>query len=318
MTRNFQHTLKRPIACANLGLHSGLEIKVTLSPWPVGGGVVFKRSDIAGAPLIPALAGHVSDTRLATTLGRDDFAVSTVEHLIAALATLGVDNVLIEVSGPEVPIMDGSALPWVNLIKSAGLLTQMSPRKYYRITRPFEFSEGDKNFKAYPGFGFSLKNTVSFAAPIGRQEIEFSLTPEFFVKELAPARTFCLAREIEYMQSIGLAKGGSLDNAVVVGDDKIINPEGWRFADEVVRHKSLDVIGDLALAGAPLIGQFEAFKPGHDFNHKFLTALLGAKGLLEPVFAAEFPVTLPIGNLLARSSRHQVACAWGIPGQPSF
>lgn len=314
MAQNFQHTLKRPVSCLGLGLHSGQEIKVTLSPWPVGGGVVFKRSDAAGAPMIPAVAGQVSDTKLATTLGRGPFSVSTVEHLMASLSALGVDNALVEVNGPELPILDGSASGWVALIKSAGLVTQMSPRKYYRVTRLFEFSEGDKNFKVYPGFDFSLKNTVSFAAPIGRQEIEFTLAPETFEEELAPARTFCLAREIEYMQSIGLAKGGSLANAVVVGDDGVINPEGWRFPDEVVRHKALDIIGDLALAGAPIIGQFEARKSGHDFNHKFLSALLNAKGLLEPVYAAEFATTLPMGNLLARASRHQVSCAWGRPG----
>lgn len=314
MEQHFQQTLKQTVQAQGVGLHSGLPIKVTLKPWPIGGGLVFRRSDLPGAPLIPALAQNVVDTKLATTLGAEGVTISTVEHLMAALAALGVDNALVEVDGPEMPVLDGSATPWVELITKSGLLSQMAPRKYYRVVRPFSFTEGDKFFQVEPGFNFSLKNQISFADPIGRQACDFVLNPETFARELAPARTFCLAREIEYMQSLGLAKGGSLDNAVVVGDHGVVNPEGLRFPDEFVRHKALDLVGDLALAGAPIIGRITAFKAGHDLNHKFVTALLAAKGVLEPIQAPEFAARP--ARITGHLDRPSISCAWGFPGEP--
>ncbi|MDR1922720.1 MAG: UDP-3-O-acyl-N-acetylglucosamine deacetylase, partial [Candidatus Adiutrix sp.] len=252
-----------------------------LKPAPAGGGIHFKRLDLADAAPVKAAPENVASTTLATSIGRGDNSVGTVEHLLAALAALGLDNVNVEVDGPELPIFDGSAAPWVDLIKAAGVVTLNAPRSFFKATRPFKTAVGDKSIEVRPAACFSVEAHIDFNGSIGRQAFYYVGSEKAFTSEISSSRTFCLLKDVEMMQSRGLALGGALDNAVVVGDDGIINPEGLRFKDEFVRHKILDFIGDLSIAGAPILGQFILHKPGHELNRRFLAEALAQPGLLE-------------------------------------
>jgi UDP-3-O-[3-hydroxymyristoyl] N-acetylglucosamine deacetylase len=277
--QNLQHTLKTSIGCVGIGLHSGQRVRMTMRPAPAGHGIVFRRTDLGRD--IAARYDNVIGTVLATQLADPSdpsVCVGTVEHLMAALAGNFIDNALIELDGPEVPILDGSAKEFVFLIDCAGVAQQDATRPVLRIRRPIRVSEGDAFAELRPavgGFvGLEMALSIDFAAPaIGRQAAELWLTPESFRQELARARTFALADDVARLREVGLAQGGSLDNAVVVDDDRVLNPGGLRMRDEFVRHKLLDAVGDLALAGAALHGRFVAHRSGHALNSRLLHAL---------------------------------------------
>lgn len=272
----WQHSLKAPIGCVGIGLHSGRRTRLTLHPAGPGTGIVFRRTDLGRD--IPARFDRVADTRLATVLADERWAsarVATVEHLMAALSAIGVDNALIELDGPEVPALDGSAAPFVFLLDCAGIVEQAAPRHSIEIRRPVRVSDGEAFAELTPGGpGLELALSIDFAAPaIGRQALALRLTAETFREELSRARTFTLMEEVQHLRAAGLAQGGSLDNAVVVDHAQILNPGGLRMPDEFARHKLLDVVGDLALAGAPIIGRFNAHRPSHTLNNRLLRAL---------------------------------------------
>ena len=268
-----QHTLKFAIDCAGTGLHSGCQVSVRLLPAPAGHGVVFHRTDLGAS--VAARFDRVADTRLCTVLGEGDLRVGTVEHLMAALAGARVDNVLVELDGPELPVFDGSSEPWSFLLDCAGLAAQDEARTEIEVLRTVRVEDGDAYAELRPGrSGLALTLSIDFqAAAIGRQSLSLRLSPDAFRRDLARARTFTQRSEIEGLQRAGLAKGGSLDNAVVVDGNAVLNPAGLRMSDEFVRHKLLDAVGDLALAGAPLRGRFVGHKSGHGLNNRLLAAL---------------------------------------------
>jgi UDP-3-O-[3-hydroxymyristoyl] N-acetylglucosamine deacetylase len=274
-----QTTLKSAIDCVGIGVHSGKRIKLTLHPAPAGHGIVFQRSDLNRS--IPARFDHVIDTRLCTVLGDPldlGVRVGTVEHLMAALSGRGIDNALIEVSGPEIPILDGSAAPILFLLDCAGQVEQPEARPVIEILRPVRVSEGAAFAELRPARharpGLEMEFSIDFTASvIGRQAYGLRLTPASFRHELARARTFAMAEEVEQLRSMGLALGGSLDNALVVDGSAVLNPGGLRMPGEFVRHKMLDAVGDLALAGAPIQGRFIGHRSGHSLNNRLLRTL---------------------------------------------
>jgi UDP-3-O-[3-hydroxymyristoyl] N-acetylglucosamine deacetylase len=281
-----QRTLKSRIPCVGNGLHTGRRVRLTLLPAHAGHGIVFRRTDLGRD--VPATHDRVVDTKLCTTIGESSARVGTIEHLMAALAGAGVDNVLIELDGPEVPIMDGSAAPFSFLLECAGIVSLNTPRKVIEILRPVRVTDGHAFAELRPfdpkagdtkaGRAaiptLDLEVSIDFTdAAIGRQTRTLRLTPENFREAVAPARTFALASDIDHLRQLGLAKGGSLDNAIVVDGSKVLNPGGLRMKDEFVAHKLLDAVGDLALAGAALHGRYIANRPGHSLNHKLLKAL---------------------------------------------
>lgn len=271
-----QHTIGKAIACIGTGLHSGRPVSVRLLPAGVDTGIVFRRVDLGMD--IPARFDAVVDTRLCTVLGAGEARVGTVEHLMAALAGTGVDNALVEVDGPEIPVLDGSAEPWTFLLRCAGLRAQGAARRMIEVLRPVRVEHGDAFAELRPhGYsrgGFDLAMTIEFkAAAIGRQAFGLSLDPQSFGRDLARARTFVQRHEIEGLQAAGLARGGSLDNAIVVDGDQVLNPAGLRMRNEFVRHKLLDAVGDLALAGGPLQARFIGAKSGHALNNQLLRAV---------------------------------------------
>ncbi len=271
-----QRTLKSEISCKGVALHSGDKVVMTLKPAPAGSGIIFKRIDIAGGGAsIPATWDRVVDTRMCTVLGNEDgVTVGTVEHLMAALAGCRIDNALIEINGPEVPIMDGSSGPFVFLVECAGIQEQDAPRRFIRIEKPVSIRDGSRVATLSPADGFSLSFEINFDnQAISRQTISLGLAKGSFKKELARARTFGFLHDAEKLRAVGLARGGSLDNAVIISGEKILNEGGLRFDDEFVRHKALDAVGDLYLAGAPVIGRFDGICSGHDANNKLLRAL---------------------------------------------
>jgi UDP-3-O-[3-hydroxymyristoyl] N-acetylglucosamine deacetylase len=276
VTPTIQRTLKTSIGCVGVGLHSGRRVRLQLLPAPSGTGIVFRRTDLGID--IPARFDHVIDTRLCTVLGlpdAPDVRVGTVEHLMAALAGAGIHNAIVEVDGPEVPIHDGSAASALFLIDCAGSSPQPEFVPTIEVLRPVRVEHGEAfaELRPFP-FAFDMAMSIAFeAAAIGRQALTLRLTPESFRAELARARTFTLASEVEQMRAAGLALGGSLENAVVVDGPRVLNPAGLRMADEFVRHKLLDAVGDLALAGAPLRGRFVAHRTGHALNNRLLRAL---------------------------------------------
>lgn len=272
-----QRTLKNEIRATGVGLHTGQKIFLTLRPAPVNTGIIFRRVDLNPVVEIEARAENVGDTTLSTTLVNGNVRVSTVEHLLSAMAGLGIDNAIIEVSADEVPIMDGSAGPFVFLIQSAGIQEQSAPKKFIRITKEITVKDGDKSATFVPFNGFKVSFTIDFDHPVfkGRKlssAVDFSSTS--FVKEVSRARTFGFMHEIEYLRSKGLAKGGSVDNAIVVDKYRILNEDGLRYEDEFVKHKILDAIGDLYLLGNSLIGEYKAVKSGHGLNNKSLRELI--------------------------------------------
>jgi UDP-3-O-[3-hydroxymyristoyl] N-acetylglucosamine deacetylase len=273
-----QQTLKAPIGCVGVGVHTGQRVQLRLVPAPVGHGIVFRRTDLGLD--IPARFDRVADTRLCTVLAHSadpSARVGTVEHLMAALYGCGIDNVLVEVDGPELPILDGSASPYVFLIDCAGIAEQDAPRRAIQVRRTIRVADGAAWAELRPlpaAGGLDMAMSIDFAAAaIGRQALSLRLTPGAFRHELAAARTFAMAADIESLRESGLARGGSLDNAVVVDGARVLNPAGLRRADEFVRHKLLDAVGDLALAGAVLHGRFVGNRSGHALNNKLLRAL---------------------------------------------
>ena len=281
-----QRTLKNPIRATGVGLHTGEKVYLTLKPAPIDTGIVFRRTDLTPVVEIEAKAANVGDTTLSTSLVKGDVRVSTVEHLLSAMAGLGIDNAVVEVSAPEVPIMDGSAGPFVFLIQSAGIEEQNAAKKFIRIKRPVVVKEGDKVASFLPFDGFKVTFSIDFDHPVfnGRTlnaSLDFSSTS--FVKEVSRARTFGFMHEIEYLRSKGLAKGGSVDNAIVVDDYRVVNEDGLRYEDEFVKHKVLDAIGDLYLLGNSLIGEFKAHKSGHALNNKSLRQLIAQEDAWEVV-----------------------------------
>jgi UDP-3-O-[3-hydroxymyristoyl] N-acetylglucosamine deacetylase len=281
-----QRTLKNVIRATGVGLHTGEKIYLTLRPAPVDTGIVFCRVDLERVVQIAARPENVGDTRLSTTLVSDGVRISTVEHLLSAMAGLGIDNAYIDLSAAEVPIMDGSAGPFVFLIQSAGIEEQNAPKRFMRITRPIQVREGDKIARFDPFDGFKVGFTIEFNHPVFKSntqhsEIDFSTTS--FVKEVSRARTFGFMHEIEQLREIQLALGGSLDNAVVLDDYRVLNEDGLRYRDEFVKHKILDAIGDLYLLGHSLIGAFTGFKSGHALNNKLLRALVADESAWEEV-----------------------------------
>lgn len=271
-----QATVKTTLEFRGFGLHSGAPATLRIRPYPADLGLWFKRTDVTDLdPLIPARWDAVVDTRLCTVLAnRDGAAVSTVEHVMAALAAFGVDNALIEVDGPEIPILDGSSLPYARALARAGLAEQDGERRVLRILEPVEVVDGPRRARLEPCGRFEIDFAIDFEDPaIGAQRLRLAPTPTSFLGELADCRTFCLAAEIEAMRAAGLARGGSLDNAVVVQDGAVLNPGGLRRPDEFVRHKALDAVGDLGLAAAPILGRYVGVRAGHEMTNRLLRAL---------------------------------------------
>ena len=270
-----QRTLMRPVSCTGIGLHSGKTVNLCLRPAEPDTGVMFKRTDLPASPLIPAEVNNVVDTNLSTTVGVDEARVSTVEHLLSALSGLGVDNVLVEVDAPEIPVMDGSAAPFLFLVRGAGFVSQGRPRQYYKVKREVEVKVNGKSVKVAPSDKLKVDFTIEFDHPlINRQEMRFVLDEKAYDKEISRARTFGFLRDMRYLHENGLALGGSLDNTVVLDDYRVLNDDGLRFTDEFVRHKVLDFLGDLAMVGRPIVGAFTAHKSGHELNNQLFKKFL--------------------------------------------
>ncbi len=277
VTDQNEHTLARAAIIAGIGLHTGEMVRMVVRPAPAGTGVVFVRSDIADRDnRIPALAHYVTKTTLGTVITNDaGVSISTIEHIMAAFAALGVDNVHVEVDGPEVPIMDGSALPFVQLLDQAGYRRQMTPQQAIEILKPVEVIEGDKRATLLPASQFEVRFEIDFpGTPIGHQAVDLAITEQSFREELAAARTFGFLQGVEALRAAGLARGGSLANAIVIDGDHIMNEDGLRFADEFARHKALDAIGDLYVLGMPILGRFEGVRAGHGLNNALVRELL--------------------------------------------
>ena len=259
-----QRTLQREIECVGVGLHTGARVAMRLRPAPAHSGIVFRRVDLAGAPPIAACPANIRDVHYAMTIGRDGVTVKTIEHLMAAFAGTGLDNVTVDLAGPEVPAMDGSAAPFVELVRAAGLRRQLAPRSYLKVTRPIVVDLGHRAVRILPDERLRIDYAMEFDHPaLHPQAIAFEMSPSIFTREIAPARTYGFLRDVSALRSQGLALGGSLDNAVVVGDDGVLNDGGLRFPDELVRHKALDLIGDLFLLGKRVLGRVIATGAGH-------------------------------------------------------
>jgi UDP-3-O-[3-hydroxymyristoyl] N-acetylglucosamine deacetylase len=291
-----QRTLKNIIRATGVGLHTGDKVYMTLRPAAPNTGIVFRRTDLTPPIDIHARPDCVGDTRLSTTLVKGDVRVSTVEHLLSAMAGLGIDNAIVELSAPEVPIMDGSAGPFVFLLQSAGIEEQNAAKRFIRIKKPVKVQEGDKWASFEPFEGFKVGFSIEFNHPIiskrtSRAEIDFSTTS--FVKEVSRARTFGFMRDIEMLRENNLALGGSMDNAIVLDDYRVLNEDGLRYEDEFVKHKILDAIGDLYLLGHSLIGAFFGHKSGHQLNNQLLRTLLADKSAWEEV-TFDDPALAPI------------------------
>ena len=269
-----QRTIREEVSCTGIGLHSGHPVNMTIKPAPPDHGIAFIRKDIPSHPVIKAQFDSVVDTNLSTTIGNNGFKVSTVEHLMAAFFGLGIENVRVELDGPEVPIMDGSAEPFVFLIECAGTEEQKAPRRAIRILKPVIAHIGSAVAKLSPASDFSMKVVIDFDNPaIGAQAFNLDVTSEVFKAEISRARTFGFLEDVEALRKAGLALGGSLENAIVVSGDRILNDGGLRYQDEFVRHKVLDCIGDLYLAGGPIIGCFSGHRAGHSVNNRLLRAV---------------------------------------------
>jgi UDP-3-O-[3-hydroxymyristoyl] N-acetylglucosamine deacetylase len=281
-----QRTLKSLIGASGVGLHTGQKVKMTLRPAPPDTGIVFRRIDLASPIDVPARAELVGDTRMASCLVRDGVRVSTVEHLMSALSGLGVDNAYVDLDAPELPIMDGSASPFVLLIQQAGIEEQAAPKRFLRVMRRVEVRNGDKWARLEPYDGFKLSFSIDFRHPVierSTQSVSVDFAETSYLKEIARARTFGFMHEVEELRESGLALGGGLDNAVVLDEYRVLNAEGLRFADEFIRHKLLDAIGDLYLLGKPLLGAFSAHKSGHALHNRLLRALLVDQTAFETV-----------------------------------
>lgn len=276
----YQQTISHPVVCAGVGVHSGARARIVMKPAAAGTGIRFRRMDIEGCEDIIARGDFVTEVQLGTTLTNEaGQSVATVEHLLAACAGVGVDNLIIEIDGPEVPIMDGSSSVYCELMMAAGLREQRALRRRIRILEEVEVTDGIKTARLSPSADnyLSIHAKIEFESrAIGTQQMSLRMLPGMFARDIAFARTFGFAQDVEKLKSMGLARGGSLDNAVVLDGDSIVNPEGLRASDEFVRHKILDAVGDLMLTGAPIAGVYEARQPGHALNNKLVRALIDA------------------------------------------
>ena len=279
-----QRTPKKVIQATGVGLHSGDKVLLTLRPAPINTGIIFRRTDLSPVVEIPASYEHVSDTMLCTSLQYQGAKVATVEHLLSALAGLGIDNAYVDINAAEIPIMDGSAAPFVFLIQSAGIREQSAAKRFIRILKPIRVEEKGKYVQFLPYNGYKISFTIDFDHPVFNdkpQTAVFDFSSTSYVKEVCRARTFGFLSDYEKLRECDLAKGGSLDNAVVVDDYRVLNEDGLRFEDEFVKHKVLDAIGDLYLLGSSLIGAFEGYKSGHELNNKLLRALVAQQNAWE-------------------------------------
>ncbi len=272
-----QHTLRSTVHTRGVGLHGGRKVNLTLRPAPVNTGILFRRVDLPEKPEFQVEPHRVTDTRMCSALEANGAKVATVEHLMSALAGLAVDNLLIELDGPEIPIMDGSSAPFVYLIQGVGLEAQAAPRRYMRVLRTVRVEDGDKWAEFRPYEGYRLAFHIDFDHPALQQSgntlhLEFSRAE--YIREISRARTFGFMRDVEYLRAHGLALGGTLDNAIVMDEFSVLNTEGLRYADEFVKHKVLDALGDLYLAGHPILAEFDAYKSGHGLNNQLLCALM--------------------------------------------
>jgi UDP-3-O-[3-hydroxymyristoyl] N-acetylglucosamine deacetylase len=281
-----QRTLKKLVSASGVGLHTGKKVRLTLRPAPIDTGVVFRRVDLESPVDIPARADAVGETRLSSCLVKGDAKIYTVEHLMSALGGLGVDNIFVDIDAPEVPIMDGSAAPFVLLIQQAGIVEQAAPKKFLRVLRRVEVAEGDKWARFDPHEGYRLSFSIDFKHPVidsSTQSVTVDFAETSYLKEIARARTFGFMQDIENLREDGLALGGGLDNAVVLDEYRVLNAEGLRFADEFIRHKLLDAVGDLYLLGRPLLASFSAHKSGHALNNRLLRKLLAEASAMQTV-----------------------------------
>lgn len=283
-----QRTLQKPVSCSGLGVHSGEEVMLTVKPAPVNHGIKFVRVDLPDTPSVSAHFNKVVDTSLATVIGEDGFIISTIEHLMASFAGLSIDNAIVELNGHEIPIMDGSAAPFTSMMKEAGIEEQEGPRCFFQVNEPIGIEENGKSVTVYPYPGFKISYTIDFDHPIvGKQTYSMEVEENSFEHEVSGARTFGFLHEIEYLKRYGFAKGGSLDNAVVLDREDVVNEDGLRFEDEFVRHKILDSIGDFSLIGMPILGHVVIEKSGHAFNHAFIKEFFARKESWETVTVAE-------------------------------
>jgi UDP-3-O-[3-hydroxymyristoyl] N-acetylglucosamine deacetylase len=274
---NRQHTISAPVRFSGVGLHTGVQVNLTLTPAPANTGVVFKRTDLEGFS-IKANSANVARVSYATSLMRKGVLVSTTEHLLSALVAAGVDNVVAEIDNLEVPILDGSALPFAREIVRVGLRRQRAGRRYIRVVKPIEITEGAKRIAIYPSDAYRISYQIDFAHPlIGRQTLDLIPSSDAFLDQIAPARTFGFYDEVESLRKAGLVRGGSLENAVVLSKTAVLNPEGLRFPDEFCRHKILDLVGDLALLGHPIIGHVVAHRAGHAMHYALASRLLAER-----------------------------------------
>jgi len=296
-----QRTLKTAVRATGVGLHTGRKVTMRLRPAPIDTGVVFCRSDLPGNPAIPARADLVTNTTLATVIEKDGARVSTVEHLMSAFAGLGIDNAFVDVSAEEVPIMDGSAGTFVFLLQSAGIEEQAAPKKYLRVLKRVEIEQGDKRVRLEPFNGFKVGFSIEFSHPVfeaAESEVVVDFADVSYVRDISRARTFGFTQEVEALRSKGLGRGGSLDNAIVIDDFRVLNADGLRFEDEFVKHKALDAVGDLYLLGRPLIGAFFGHKSGHALNNLLARKLLADPAAWEEVtFDAVEAVPRAFANL---------------------
>ncbi len=304
-----QRTIKTLIHAVGVGLHSGQRVELTLRPAQPGTGIVFRRIDLAEPVDIPVSARSVTDTRLASTISVNDIKVQTVEHLMSACAGLGIDNLYIDITGEEVPILDGSSAAFVFLLQSAGIEVQKVAKQFIRILQPVIVTEGEgaslKWARLDPYHGYKLSFEIDFAhvaVDSTGQRVEFDLSIDSYARDIARARTFCFTKDVEMMRANGLALGGGLDNAIVMDDYKVLNTEGLRYGDEFVKHKILDAMGDLYLIGRPLLASYSAFRSGHALNNTLLRALLAQKGAYDVVTFENEKV--------APSGYSQLATAW--------
>lgn len=284
---HFQHTLAGQVKLSGIGLHTGVPVNLALIPAPANTGIIFKRTDLDNFT-IRAGAANVARVAYATSLMRKGVLISTTEHLLSALAALGVDNVYAEMDNLEVPILDGSSLPIVREVLSVGLKRQRARRVYFQIVKPIEIADGEKRIAIYPAGGFRATCSIDFPHPfIGKQAFDLALTPEKYLQDIAPARTFVTLEEVEPLRQAGLVRGGSLENAIVVGPDGALNAEGLRFPDEFCRHKVLDLIGDLALLGRPVAGHVAVHRGGHALHYTLVSRLLKDQAAWRLVDASE-------------------------------
>ncbi|MCL1050854.1 UDP-3-O-acyl-N-acetylglucosamine deacetylase [Shewanella abyssi] len=304
----FQRTVKEIVKTTGVGLHSGNKVTLIVKPAPVNTGIILVRTDLTPAVEIPAVADQVRETTMCTALVNDDgVRISTIEHLFAALAGLGIDNAIIEVDAPEIPIMDGSASPFVFLLQSVGIQEQAAAKKYIKITKPIRVEDGDKWAELKPFKGFRVDFEINFDHPeIARsqQHIVMDFSSAAFIKDISRARTFGFMRDIEYLRANNLALGGSMENAVVLDEYRVLNPDGLRYEDEFVKHKILDAFGDLYVAGHAILGEFCAYKTGHALNNQLVRAMLAQQDAWEIVSfekEADAPVsfTVPSGAVFA-------------------